>query len=471
MKHKFAFKVTLWWLIVLLILGISLLTFGEKEERESLLENRMLSGFPKLSVKSVLSGEFMSQFEGYLSDSFFGRSQLVSLSSDVMGLFSSQSTEDLLTMDIGENIEGEFDQREDAEESDQTPAPAPQEMEAEVSVPAEAPAQAQTESLPTAQLSDQVSAGSAVNTRDESYEPLEEYNFWMLQTNGEKRLVYTYTPKSIRVLMDGLNAYKEVLPEDGTVHFALVPVAQSANWWTRNPDTYNGWLSNAEEYMAALADDGVYIYNGPELLSEGLAKGDYMYYRTDHHWTPRGAYAVAAAMLENQGLPVTAFNDYQYKVNKGFLGSIYSENPTAALKAMADDIEIPSSLAPVRSYVVRQLNKEKELAYMADYSNYLAYLQGTQTPFRRIDTGFSTGRTALLISDSFGNCFAPFLVPYYDEVCMVDLRKGNFTMEAAGYSLGEYMEYYGVDDVYVVLSTASGLNYNYTQEYLLKYLH
>jgi len=470
MKHKFAFKMTLWWLIVLLILGSSLLLFGEKEDRESLLENRMLAGFPDFSFKSVFTGEFMSGFENYLSDSFFGRSDLVSLSSDVMGIFSSQSTEDLLTMDIGEDIEGEFDQREEEEEA--APAPAQEAAPAPVSQPVQPqqtdPAQ---QTQPGAELSAQVSVGSSLNTRDETYEPLDEYNFWMLLTDGGKQLVYSYSPHKIKVLMDGLNAYRAVLPEDGTVHFALVPVAQSANWWTRNTNKFCGWESNAEEYMAALAADGVYIYNGPELLAPGLAAGDYMYYRTDHHWTPRGAYAVASAMLKNQGLPVTRFNDYQYKVNKGFLGSIYSENPTAALKAMADDIEIPSSLAPVHSYVVRQLNKEKELEYMANYSNYLAYLQGTQTPFRRIDTGFSTGRTALLISDSFGNCFAPFLVPYYDQVCMVDLRKGNFTSEAAGYSLGEYMEYYGVDDVYVVLSTASGLNYNYTQEYLLKYLH
>ena len=108
---------------------------------------------------------------------------------------------------------------------------------------------------------------------------------------------------------------------------------------------------------------------------------------------------------------------------------------------------------------------------MADNSNYLAYLQGTQTPWRRIVGGAVTGRNALVLADSFGNCFAPFLLPYYDEVHMADLRKGNFSWEDAGYSVGEYMDYYGIDDVYVVLSTASGLNYNFTQKYLLQYLN
>ena len=169
---------------------------------------------------------------------------------------------------------------------------------------------------------------------------------------------------------------------------------------------------------------------------------------------------------------MTSFNDYQYRVNSGYLGSIYTENPSAALKAMADDIEIPSSLAPVRSYVVSHLTSSREVPYMReDWHNYLAYLQGTQTPWRRLVSGATTGRKALLVADSFGNCFAPYLLPYYDEVHMVDLRKGNFTVEEAGGTVGDFLDYYGIDDVYVILSTASGLNYNFTQKYLLQYLH
>ena len=457
MKHKASFKITLWWVVALLLVGASMLFFGSKAARESLMENRMLSGFPSFSLKTVFSGEFMSGFESWLSDNFFGREELVTFSEDAMGVFSRRTTEDLLTMDIGDSMEGEFENREDEEEDDGFVAPAQPRVSGSVTMTVGA-------------YSDQVSVGSSVNTRDESYQPLGEYNFWMLKTDGSKELVYRYKPASIEKCMEGLNAIRAKLPEDGTVHFVIVPVAQSANWWLRNTGTFKGWLSNAEEYMEVLADDGVYIYNGPELLAPGLSKGEYLYYRTDHHWTPRGAYTVASAMLKRQGLPVTRYRDYTYKTNKGFLGSLYTENPTAAMRNMADEVEIPNSLAPVHSYVIRQLTKSKEIEYMANYNNYISFLQGTQTPWRRIVTGFSTGRNCLVMCDSFGNCFAPFLTPYYDEVHMVDLRKGNFTSEAAGASVGEYMREYGIDDVYVILSTASGLNYNYTQQYFLRYL-
>ena len=125
MKHKLSFKITLWWVIALLFLGAALLVFGEKEERQSLMENRMLSGFPRLTLRSALSGEFMTDFENYLSDSFFGRGELVALSEDTLGLFSRQDPEDALTMDIGGAIEDEFDARDDGENSAPEPESAP----------------------------------------------------------------------------------------------------------------------------------------------------------------------------------------------------------------------------------------------------------------------------------------------------------------------------------------------------------
>ena len=111
MKHKASFKITLWWVVALLLLGVSMLFFGPKASRESLMENRMMAGFPKFSLGSVFSGEFMSGFESWLSDNFFGREELVTFSEDAMGVFSRRTTEDLLTMDIGDSMEGEFEMK------------------------------------------------------------------------------------------------------------------------------------------------------------------------------------------------------------------------------------------------------------------------------------------------------------------------------------------------------------------------
>ena len=462
MKHKLTFKAALWWVIALAMLGAALMIFGKKEEHPSLSENRMMAGFPALTAESVLSGDFMTGFEDYLSDNFFGRDELVALSENALGVFSAEDEESRLSQDVGESIESEFEGRGVSDGT--TPVP-------------QAEATPEPETRPTAaptaapRYGERLSVGAApADTRDDSYVPLNKYNFWMVKNDQSLVEVYNYEPDTIVTLMKGLNAIRATLPEDGGVHFALIPVAQSANRWTRQTETFCGWRSNAEEYMAALADEGVYIYNAPDILAEGISRGEYLYYRTDHHWTPRGAYAVFSAMMERQGLPVTNFDDYTYKVNRGYLGSIYQENHSQALRNNPDDIEIPSSLAPVHSYVIKRLTSQTEVSYMADYSNYLAYLQGTLTPWRRILGGADNPRKCLVICDSFGNCFAPYLLPYYSEVHMVDLRQGNFSVEEAGGAMADFIDYYGIQDVYVILSAASGLNYNYTQQYLLRYL-
>ena len=96
MKHKLSFIVALWWVILCLIGGVFLLGTSDKQPRLSESENRMLAGFPKLSAASLASGEFMTDFESFLSDAFFGRDALVRTSDRLLGAFSVLSRDDQL---------------------------------------------------------------------------------------------------------------------------------------------------------------------------------------------------------------------------------------------------------------------------------------------------------------------------------------------------------------------------------------
>ena len=79
-------------------------------------------------------------------------------------------------------------------------------------------------------------------------------------------------------------------------------------------------------------------------------------------------------------------------------------------------------------------------------------------------------RGAGFLTNSARSAFAPYLLPYYDEVHMADFRKGDFDKKLAGGSMGELMQYFGIDDVYIVTSTANGLRKNNSLIYLRKYL-
>jgi len=107
---------------------------------------------------------------------------------------------------------------------------------------------------------------------------------------------------------------------------------------------------------------------------------------------------------------------------------------------------------------VKRLTEENEIDFMNYRSNkYFGYLSSTQKPWRRFETGFGSERRALLIADSFGNVFLPYMMPYYGEVHMTDLRANYFDEELAGGTFTELLRHHEIDDVYIVLSTSNGI--------------
>ena len=65
MIKKLSFILVLWWLLLSACLGILLLGNAPRIPRPSLMENRMLSGFPELSAQSLLDGSFFSGIEDF----------------------------------------------------------------------------------------------------------------------------------------------------------------------------------------------------------------------------------------------------------------------------------------------------------------------------------------------------------------------------------------------------------------------
>ena len=74
-------------LLASLTLGLFLLLFAPKDGGVSEAENRYLQAFPELSASAVVSGDFMEQFESYLSDAFPAREKMIALSDALRGVF------------------------------------------------------------------------------------------------------------------------------------------------------------------------------------------------------------------------------------------------------------------------------------------------------------------------------------------------------------------------------------------------
>lgn len=474
MGRKISFILAYWWCMLLLVLGLIPLCLGNREGGVSETENRTLQAAPTFSLANWFDGTFASELETYLSDQMLGRDRILRVSQGVLNVFNVASDEERI---LNANLDEELDQMANAGvmPEDDEPVPSAQTVMQVVIAPepTKAPAAAAPTVPPTAEAATETPQADATPTPvpvDPSVRDLSIVRkFAFRRADGSMMTKFRFGEDDMRKTIQSLNAYREAVPEDGSVIFTYIPYSQDANIWLFAPDQYVGWYSDVEPTLQANVNDGVYIYSTVSELEPHMQAGEQVYYKVDHHWSGLGAFYLQRRMMTSWGVPSTAYEDYDYTVHEGFRGSLAKD----VSSAVSDRLEVPAALAPTRAFVYRKLDQlVREVRYMEpERVSYSAFLGGTHSPFYVAETGFHTGHAALVICDSFGNAFVPYIAPYYDRVCLVDLRETHsFVTGGGGSPLREYIRHYGIDDVYFIVSRGTGIASSYMQYTVRKYL-
>ncbi|MBQ6535259.1 MAG: hypothetical protein IJI40_00560 [Firmicutes bacterium] len=470
MKRKPSFILIYAMLVLLGGLGAYLLLFGAREERPSMAENRMLAGFPTLSGATVQDGSFMAGLEDFLSDNMPERDALVAQADGLMGRLSLAGT------DAGDGEDPMAAQvaafaQEGADEPAATPEPTPEPTY--TPVPTDTPEPTATPE-PAAENPAATATPTPAPTATPTPEPkdlskVRPCTFTLTEKGGRLRTVYTFPTENILRAIRVLNAYRACLPADGHVFFAQPPFPGIAA--NLQDGSCTGWGGDLEDTINEYSDEGVYMVSVQKVLERHLLDGEYLYFTTDHHWTPRAACYTVNAILETMGVDPRPYDSYDFRIVRDFYGSALNDSPNFRATHKPDTLEVLIPDTPVKGYRIYWDGTEKEAPLIySDYTTYMAYLGGTLGPWRRFETGVDTGRSCLVIGDSFANCFLPFLTPYYETVHMTDVRKSYYDAANARWSISQYLADNGIDDVYFVLSTASGVNTVGLMDNLLKYL-
>ncbi|MBR6018936.1 MAG: hypothetical protein IK055_01800 [Lachnospiraceae bacterium] len=150
-------------------------------------------------------------------------------------------------------------------------------------------------------------------------------------------------------------------------------------------------------------------------------KDEYLYYRTDHHWTSLGAYYAYAAWRESRGLDVAPLSDWTREVLcDNFRGTTYNktEDPFAAYdtieayyKTLAHRVDYNGGYQITDSIYER--------SFLEGTNQYGVFLNSNQST----TVVFSKGKGKLLIiKDSYANTFAQFAIEDYAETHLIDMR-------------------------------------------------
>ena len=161
-------------------------------------------------------------------------------------------------------------------------------------------------------------------------------------------------------------------------------------------------------------------------------KDEYIYYRTDHHWTTQGAYYAYSELCGALGLEPFDRAAHTAVDVPDFYGTFYSRART--WNAQPDTLTYYDLDNPLTIYTVTgpgmptegQTTGLYDLDKLDVYDKYAAFLHGNNG-LSRVE-GDGEGRI-LVIKDSYANSFVPFLTANYAQIDVVDLRNYNYGLD------------------------------------------
>lgn len=159
-----------------------------------------------------------------------------------------------------------------------------------------------------------------------------------------------------------------------------------------------------------------------------LHNNEYVYFRTDHHWTNLGAYYAYEEFCKAKGVDAVPLDQFEKKEYPGFLGSFYRDEPNSAMENNPDTVEAYVSSANTNMSYTTTEGETYEQPVIADGSGYdsqwlyLIFCAGDQ-PYEVItNSDITDGSSCVVVKESFGNAFVPYLVNHYQTIYVVDYR-------------------------------------------------
>lgn len=186
---------------------------------------------------------------------------------------------------------------------------------------------------------------------------------------------------------------------------------------------------------------------------------EYIYYKTDHHWTSAGACLAYDAWSERTGGEVEKEDGLAKNVvSDKFRGSLYSKILDADSAydeiwtyGLQKDEAFGSKDCTVTIDEKQQLDSiydDEKLQEKDKYAYFLGGNYGQVHIQNQKAASKAKEKNILIIKDSFANSFVPFVTQDYENIYMVDLRYYNGDMKA-------YLQEHEITDVLVLYNVSN----------------
>lgn len=403
----------------------------------SVLENRALKARPSLTVSTLFSGEFFKGFEDYYSDTFINRDGIVKVCRDIKDSLSLNEPGVTLVVTREQNtaINDNTPDSTPPLENTSTPAPA--------TGPVTSPGG--SDDATGSHEPDPTPTPTPTPTPREFAED-ESVGYYLI-VDGKAVQLFKFNREGMDYYAEVLNKYHQVLGDKVTLYSVIPPTASEFVKLRKYADITDS-QNDAMDYLYSRLDPGIVPVNVYDALNQH--KDEYIYFKTDHHWTALGAYYGYCAFMEATGREPVPLDQYETVQVDGYLGSSYTKTLNKELEKNPDTIYLYLPFTS-HEYIMHNGNTEVtgdliDMSYAeGSKDKYLIFMSTGGATWSVIKTDVHNGKKVLVMKDSFGNNFVPFLLPHYEEIYVVDAR--FYSKYTTGLTIPEFIEKHGIQEL------------------------
>lgn len=419
-------------------------------------EKRELKKFPALSVQGLFSGTYFRDITAWYQDSYPGKEEWILLASKTKAFYGFQGEQiygggEQVKEEIptGEGALAETFAVEKSASEEESPAEG-KEAKAKAEEGKENTSNIDKSNTEKAEEKEQASKEERQNAaenkkkqKNSNFETDAEGNLQIqkageaeniggeqigsLYLNGDSAYeLYYFSEKAVRSYASLLNTVQALFPK---VEVSAMIVPNSFGIML-DPEVQeklaSSGMDQAIAYSYSLMEKSINTVNVYDSLA--AHKNEYIYFRTDHHWTQLGAYYAYQEFCKSKGYSTKPLSAYQKMDFPNFYGTFYFfMNRPESLKAHPDEVTAyQGSMNSMQFTDQGGALQEGKLIYdagqMLPGNKYNSFMMGDHAYVEIHNEEAPRQKSILVLKDSYGNAFVPLLAQDYRNVYVVDYR-------------------------------------------------
>ena len=412
-------------------------------------EKRELKKFPAFSVQGLLSGTYFRDISSWYQDSYPGKEEWMLLASKTKAFYGFQGEQiygggEQVKEEIptGEGALAETFAVEKSASEEETPSEG-KEAEAKAEEENTSNTEKAEEKEQSSKEERQNSAEKQNKQENSNFETDAEGNLKIqkageaeniggeqigsLYLNGDSAYeLYYFSEKAVRSYASLLNTVQALFPK---VEVSAMIVPNSFGIML-DPEVQeklaSSGMDQAIAYSYSLMEKSINTVNVYDSLA--AHKNEYIYFRTDHHWTQLGAYYAYQEFCKSKGYSTKPLSAYQKMDFPNFYGTFYFfMNRPESLKAHPDEVTAyQGSMNSMQFTDQGGALQEGKLIYdagqMLPGNKYNSFMMGDHAYVEIHNEEAPRQKSILVLKDSYGNAFVPLLAQDYRDVYVVDYR-------------------------------------------------